>query len=59
MGGAEIIKRVVNELRDENETYREIVIRTIEQIITQLGAADIDKKLEDSLMEGLLYCFQE
>ena len=59
MGGAEIIKRVVNELRDENETYREIVIRTIEQIITQLGAADINKKLEDSLMEGLLYCFQE
>lgn len=30
VGGAEIIKRIVNELRDENETYRKIVIQTIE-----------------------------
>lgn len=26
VGGAEIIKRIVDELRDENETYRKIVI---------------------------------
>lgn len=30
VGGAFIIKKIVNELRDENETFRRIVIETIE-----------------------------
>lgn len=33
VGGAEIIKKIVDELKDENETYRKIVIETLERII--------------------------
>lgn len=59
VGGAEIIKRIVHELRDENEAYRRIVIETIERIVVQFGVADIDNNLETQLMEGVLYAFQE
>jgi splicing factor 3B subunit 1 len=34
VGGAEIIKRIVNELKDENENYRKIVMETIELIVS-------------------------
>lgn len=33
VGGAEIIKKIVDELKDENEAYRKIVIETIERIV--------------------------
>jgi splicing factor 3B subunit 1 len=33
VGGAEIIKKIVDELKDDNETYRKIVIETLERII--------------------------
>jgi splicing factor 3B subunit 1 len=33
VGGAEIIKKIVDELKDENETFRKIVIETIEKVV--------------------------
>ncbi len=33
VGGAEIIKRIVDELKDDNESFRKIVIETIEKIV--------------------------
>lgn len=33
VGGAEIIKKIVDELKDDNEAYRKIVIETIEKIV--------------------------
>ena len=33
VGGAEIIKKLEPELRDENEQYRKILMETIEKII--------------------------
>lgn len=40
-GAAEMISRVVDDLKDENEQYRKMVVETIEKIISKLGAADI------------------
>jgi splicing factor 3B subunit 1 len=57
IGGAEIIKKIVDELKDENESYRKIVMETIEKIVALYGVADIDAKLEERLMEGMLYAF--
>lgn len=57
VGGAEIMKKIVDELKDENESYRKIVIETIEKIVARLGVADIDSKLEERLMEGILFAF--
>ena len=33
VGGAEITKKIVDELKDDNESYRKIVIETIEKIV--------------------------
>ena len=33
VGGAEIVRKVVDELKDDNEAYRKIVIETIEKIV--------------------------
>jgi len=35
------------------------VLETIEKIVSQFGVADVDAKLEERLMEGLLFSFQE
>lgn len=59
MGGAEIVKKIVDELKDDNEAYRKIVIETIERVIAQYGVADIDAKLEDRLLDGILFAFSE
>ena len=34
VGGAEIMKKIVDELKDENESYRKIVMETIERIVS-------------------------
>lgn len=36
-----------------------MVCETIDLIITQIGAHDIDTRLEELLMDGILYAFQE
>jgi len=59
VGGAEIIGRIVDGLKDESEPYRKMVIETIEQIMAKLGAADVDNRLEERLIDGMLYAFQE
>lgn len=59
VGAAEIVVRVVDDLKDENEQYRKMVMETIEQILTNMGATDIDNRLEEQLIDGILYAFQE
>ena len=84
VGASEIINRIVDDLKDENETYRKMVVETIEKIMGNLGAADIgntqiqhligvynililhsnsirltDSRLEEQLIDGILYAFQE
>ncbi|XP_048578646.1 splicing factor 3B subunit 1 isoform X1 [Nematostella vectensis] len=59
VGASEIINRVVDDLKDENEQYRKMVMETIEKIMGQLGSADIDSRLEEQLIDGILYAFQE
>lgn len=34
-------------------------MESIEKILANLGAADIDSKLEEALIDGILYAFQE
>ncbi|CAK9292846.1 unnamed protein product [Gordionus sp. m RMFG-2023] len=59
VGVAEIVGRVVDDLKDENEAFRKMVMETIENVINNLGAADIDSRLEEQLIDGILYAFQE
>lgn len=59
VGSAEIINRIVDDLKDESEAYRKMVMETIEKIMTNLSAADVDNRLEEQLIDGILYAFQE
>jgi splicing factor 3B subunit 1 len=59
VGASEIINRVVDDLKDESEQYRKMVMETIEKIMTNLSAADVDNRLEEQLIDGILYAFQE
>ncbi|KAI6182587.1 Splicing factor 3B subunit 1 [Aphelenchoides bicaudatus] len=59
VGSIEIINRIVDDLKDENEQYRKMVMETIENIITLMGASEIDARLEEQLIDGILYAFQE
>ncbi|KAI0058982.1 small nuclear ribonucleoprotein [Artomyces pyxidatus] len=58
-GASEIIGRIVNELKDEAEPYRKMVMETITKVVASLGAADVDEKLEVRLVDGIIYSFQE
>eukprot|EP00898_Chlorokybus_atmophyticus_P003890 jgi/Chlat1/4501/Chrsp29S04438 len=58
-GGAEIIGRIVEDLKDESEPYRRMVMETIEKVVANLGTSDIDARLEELLIDGILYAFQE
>ena len=39
--------------------YRKMVMETVETILATLGASDIDQRLEELLIDGILYAFQE
>ncbi|KAF1780589.1 Armadillo-type fold [Phytophthora cactorum] len=59
VGASEIISRVVDDLKDESEPYRRMVMEAIQKIISNLGATDVGTDLEEKLIDGILYAFQE
>jgi len=58
-GVSEIVGRIVNDLKDEAEPYRKMVMETITKVVATLGASDIDERLEVRLVDGIIYAFQE
>ncbi|OMJ11098.1 Splicing factor 3B subunit 1 [Smittium culicis] len=59
VGVSSILSRLVNGLKDQSEPFRKMVMETLDQIISALGTSDIDPRLEEQLMDGVLYAFQE
>eukprot|EP00899_Mesostigma_viride_P016403 jgi/Mesvir1/24764/Mv22020-RA.1 len=59
VGCSTILGRIVEDLKDESEPYRRMVMETIEKIVSNLGTSDIDARLEELLIDGILYAFQE
>jgi splicing factor 3B subunit 1 len=58
-GVAEIVGRIVNNMKDENEAYRKMTVETVDKVISTLGAHDIDQRLEEQLIDGILVAFQD
>ncbi|KAJ4455960.1 putative Splicing factor 3B subunit 1 [Paratrimastix pyriformis] len=59
VGGAEIIGRLVEKLKSEAEAFRRMAMETIEKTVQNLGTSDIDTRLEEQLIDGILYSYQE
>ncbi|KAL8130787.1 hypothetical protein AgCh_006922 [Apium graveolens] len=58
VGVADIVGRIMEDLKDDSELYRGMVMETIEKVVSDLGASDIDARLEELLIDGILYAFQ-
>jgi len=59
VGGAEVIGRIVDNLKDESEPLRRMTIECVMKVLENLGAADIGLDLEQRLVDGALHAFQE
>ncbi|KAK1353632.1 Splicing factor 3B subunit 1 [Heracleum sosnowskyi] len=59
VGVADIVGRIMEDLKDESEPYRVMIMETIEKLVADLGASDIDARMEELLIDGVLYAFQE
>ncbi|EER13003.1 splicing factor 3B subunit, putative [Perkinsus marinus ATCC 50983] len=59
VGGAEIVQRIAEDLKDNNEAYRRMVMETIEKVVDEMGVQDVDSRLEEQIVDGMLYAFQE
>ena len=59
VGASFILEHIVDDLKDESEPYRRMVMETLEKIVQNLGATDIGLALEERLIDGVLYAFQE
>jgi splicing factor 3B subunit 1 len=59
VGCSDVIIRIVDDLKDDSEPYRRMVMETVKKVLEKLGAGDIDERLEERLIDGILYAFQE
>ncbi|KAK8826053.1 hypothetical protein WA556_003782 [Blastocystis sp. ATCC 50177/Nand II] len=59
VGAQEVIQRLVPCMKDENEWFRYMVLNSIRDVIGLLGTSDLDTRLEEQLIDGLLFAFQE
>ncbi|PJF17187.1 ARM repeat-containing protein [Paramicrosporidium saccamoebae] len=59
VGVAEVIGRIVGNLKDESEPFRRMTVEAIDRILTKLSGADISGRLEEQLVDGILFTFQE
>ena len=57
--GAEVLSKIITNLKDENEVLRKMTLEAINNIIQLLGVSDIDKRLEQLLIDGLIFCFTQ
>ena len=59
VGAVDVVERIVGDLKDGSEAYRKMVLETIQKVIAIHGVGSIDTRLEELLVDGLLYAFQE
>lgn len=59
IGVADVIGRIIDGLKDESEPYRRMVIEGIDKIVSELGTSDVDDRMAEILVDGILYAFQE
>ena len=59
IGTGEVLDRLVDDLKDELEPYRRMVMECISKVLNELGADGISERLEATLVDGVVFAFQE
>ncbi len=44
VGASDLISRIVDDLKDDSEPYRRMVMETMQKVLENLGAGDIDER---------------
>jgi len=55
IGVGEMLMNIVPELKDDNEVYRKMVMETVMKIAVNLGVADVNLRLEEEVIDGIMY----
>lgn len=59
VGARDALARLSPDLKDESEPYRRAVAQAVAKVLEELGAAEVDARLEEELVDGALYAWQE
>ena len=59
VGAGDVCARVGPLLKDEADTLRRMAMEALERVLTSLGASELPPRLEEELVDGALYAFQE
>jgi splicing factor 3B subunit 1 len=59
VGCSDVVSRLVDDLKDDSEPFRRMVTEAIKRVMQNLGASDVSDRLEERLIDGILYAFQE
>lgn len=59
VGGPDVIQHIVAHLKDASEPYRRMTVETLAEIADNLGLAGVNRRLEEMLVDGLMFAFQE
>jgi splicing factor 3B subunit 1 len=59
VGAPDVLAHVSPHLKDESESFRRLAMEAVERVLAALGAADVPTRLEEELVDGALFAFQE
>ncbi|EEB05984.1 U2 snRNP-associated protein Sap155 [Schizosaccharomyces japonicus yFS275] len=59
VGALRIIEHIVDNFKDESEPYRKMTAEAVDKVISSLGVDEIDERMEERLLDGVLFAFQE
>uniref|UniRef100_A0A1I8FAU6 SF3b1 domain-containing protein n=1 Tax=Macrostomum lignano TaxID=282301 RepID=A0A1I8FAU6_9PLAT len=49
----------LDDLKEPSEQYRKMVMDTVEKVLNNLGATEVDSRLEEQLIDGVMFAFSE
>ena len=59
VGVAGIVGRLVEDLQYGSEPYRRMVMEIVEKVVAKLGASDLDARLAELMIAGVLIAIQK
>lgn len=59
VGLNDVLGRLLPTLKDDSEPFRKLAVETVGLLLNRLGAADVDVRAEEHLLDGMIFAFQE
>ena len=59
VGASVMIENLVVKLMDESEPFRKMTVNAVDEILEKNGSAELNERLIERLIDGMLYTFQE